>query len=445
MNKKNLTRIDVFSVALGSIIGWGAFMLPGNKFLVESGVINTFLGLVLGAIAIIIIEKSYGRMIGIHNDNGGEFSYIYKELGERHGFNCGWFLSLAYLSIIPLNATAFPLVVNKVLNGALQFGYLYNIAGYDIYLGEVIVSSLIILFFAFINSRGLKKTLKIQNLITIFLILFVFVISIGMFIKVDCTQLNNTYIRGNEIRFSEVFKIFAIAPWAFIGFDSIPQLTQNMKFSTKKASKIAILSIVFAAIIYNLLNVITGMVYAPEMLNGVDWPTGMAVLNNLGNIFFFMLVCSLTFAVWGGINGFMISTNKLMTSMAEHKVLPSIFVKRNKFGETQNIIIFISVISLIAPWFGRKVLTWIVDMSSIGAAITYLYVCYIMFKKEINIKDRIIGALGSALSILFIILLLCPESPAMLEKESFIALIIWIILGLSYFILKGRKINKHII
>lgn len=45
MNKK-LNKIDVFSIVLGSIIGWGgSFMLPGTKFLNEAGVINTTIGL----------------------------------------------------------------------------------------------------------------------------------------------------------------------------------------------------------------------------------------------------------------------------------------------------------------------------------------------------------------------------------------------------------------
>lgn len=440
--KQDLGKVDVFSVALGSIIGWGAFMLPGNKFLSEAGIINTALGLILGAVAIIIIEKSYERMISNHDDNGGEFSYIYKEMGEFHGFSSGWFLSLAYLSIIPLNATAFPLVINKVLNDALKFGYLYSVSGYDVYFGEVLVSSLIIIIFAIINMRGLKRTVKIQKFITIFLVIFIFIISIAMFIKVDINYLNETYIKNSSIEISQIFKIFAIAPWAFIGFDAIPQLTQDMKFSTKKASRIAVLSIIFATIIYNLLNVITGMVYSPMTLTTVEWPTGMAVLNNIGKVSFILLVLALTFAVWGGLNGFIISTNKLMTSMAEHKVIPSIFCEKNKFGENENIIIFIATISLIAPWFGRKALNWIVDMSSIGATIAYGYVCYIMIKKALNLKEKIIGAIGLILSCFFASLLLIPISPAALEKEAIIALIVWTIMGATYFLLKQKSVVK---
>ena len=55
--KKSLGKFDIFAIVLGAIIGWGSFMLPGTKFLKEAGVINTALGLILGAICIILIEN----------------------------------------------------------------------------------------------------------------------------------------------------------------------------------------------------------------------------------------------------------------------------------------------------------------------------------------------------------------------------------------------------
>src|SRR5699024_1282352 len=146
----DLGKIDVFSIVLGSIIGWGSFMLPGTKFLKEAGVINTAIGLFLGAFCIIIIESSYRVMMENHEGEGGEFSYTYKNYGRVHGFIVGWFLLLAYLTMIPLNSTAFPLVINKIFGNVLEYGYLYTIAGYEVYLGEVLMSNLIVLLFAYL-------------------------------------------------------------------------------------------------------------------------------------------------------------------------------------------------------------------------------------------------------------------------------------------------------
>ncbi len=69
----------------------------------------------------------------------------------------GWFLTLAYFTMIPLNATAFPLVIKKIFGGILEFGYLYNVVGYNIYLGEILTSSIIIIAFAKIKFKWNKE------------------------------------------------------------------------------------------------------------------------------------------------------------------------------------------------------------------------------------------------------------------------------------------------
>lgn len=48
--KKQMKKIDVLSVAVGSIIGWGCFVMPGNSFLPAAGPIGTAIGLFLAAI-----------------------------------------------------------------------------------------------------------------------------------------------------------------------------------------------------------------------------------------------------------------------------------------------------------------------------------------------------------------------------------------------------------
>ncbi|MDZ5254094.1 APC family permease [Clostridium sp. LIBA-8841] len=440
MRENKLSKIDIFSIVLGAIIGWGSFMLPGTKFLKESGVVNTFLGLALGVICIIIIEKNYLIMMKTHDEEGGEFSYTYNNLGKKHGFIVGWFLTLAYFTMIPLNATAFPLVIKKIFGGVLEFGYLYNIAGYDVYLGEILMSSIIIIAFASLNLKGIKKTSKVQNVIIFSLILMILVVGVGMLIKGDRTNFVKTYIETYSFDLSQVLKVFAITPFAFIGFDAIPQLSRELNFSKKKASRVAIVSLVIGALIYNVLNIITALAYSPEQASGLEWAAGSAVLSTLGKGAFLLLIIALTAAVWSGINGFMICSSKLLGSIANYKILPSKIGEVNNNGVFGNAIIFITIVSLIAPWFGREAIIWIVDMSSLGASVAYLYVSLIGIKKAENKKNKIIAIIGVVISIIFVMLLLLPISPAALTKESIIALIIWCIVGsIAYYRIQHKK------
>lgn len=430
--KSYLGKLDVFSIVLGSIIGWGSFMLPGTKFLKESGIINTSLGLLLGAFCIIIIEHNYRIMMEDHDEEGGEFSYTYKNLGRNHGFIVGWFLLLAYFTMIPLNSTAFPLVIEKIFGSVLKFGYIYNIAGMDVYLGEVLVSNFIVIMFAYINIKGINKSSKIQNVIIFLLVTLVVGIFIFMFFTVDKNIVLDSYIYNYEFNLGQVLTTFAITPFAFVGFDAVPQLSKEFNFSAKKASVVAILSLLIGTLMYIILNIITGLAYSPQEAQALDWALGSAVLDNLGKIGFLLLVIALSAAVSSGINGFIISSSKLIGSISDYNILPNKFSKLNNKGVRINAIIFISIVSLVAPWFGREVILWIVDMSSLGASIAYMYVSYISFAKSNTFKDKFMAISGTCISILFILLLLVPTSPASLGKESLIALLSWILLGFIF-------------
>ena len=335
--------------------------------------------------------------------------------------------------------TAFPLVIKKIFGGILEFGYLYNVAGYNIYLGEILTSSIIIIAFAALNLNGIKKTSKVQNLIIFSLISMTFIVLVGMIIKGNRIDFINTYINKYSFDLSQIIKVFAITPFAFIGFDAIPQLSKELNFSKKKASRVAVISLVMGALIYNVLNIITALAYSPEQASSLEWAAGSAVLSTLGKGAFFLLIIALTAAVWSGINGFMICSSKLLGSIANYKMLPSKMGKVNKNGVFSNAIIFITIVSLIAPWFGRQAIIWIVDMSSLGASVAYFYVSFIVLKESKNTKDKILAGIGVVISIIFMLLLILPISPAALSKES---LIVWCIIGfIAYYKIQKDNIE----
>ena len=91
--------IDVWGLALGAIIGWGCFVLPGSAFLPKAGPAGTAAGMLIGALLIIVIALSYGYMIRNFPVSGGEFIYAKEAIGKRNAFVCGWGMILAYWSL----------------------------------------------------------------------------------------------------------------------------------------------------------------------------------------------------------------------------------------------------------------------------------------------------------------------------------------------------------
>lgn len=144
-------------------------------------------------------------------------------------------------------------------------------------------------------------------------------------------------------------------------------------------------------------------------------------------------------------NGIM-ATSRLLFSMARENALPQWFgIIDEKTKTPKNAIIFVMIISLTAPWFGREVLGWIVDMSSIGAAIGYGYTSLATYKtlKE-HPEDnkpllKVLSVVGAIFALIFVVLLVVPGMPSYLALQSRVCLIIWIVLGaIFYFATKER-------
>ena len=95
--------------------------------------------------------------------------------------------------------------------------------------------------------------------------------------------------------------------------------------------------------------------------------------------------------------------------------------------------------SLVAPWFGREVILWVVDMAALGTAFGYLYTCLAAARfardgEDHSSRGEHRGALtGAALSVGFILLLCVPGMPGFMAVPSWIALAAWISLGLAFF------------
>lgn len=315
--------------------------------------------------------------------------------------------------------------------------------------------------FAFISIKGAKIAGIFQTLLA--LILFVGVIFLcicALFSsKTSIANLSPGFTPGVP-PMAGLLAVIAVAPWAFVGFDTIPQAAEEFNFSPTKAKILMIVSILFGGFAYVALNTITVSVIpagyeswpqyieAHKSLSGlISLPTFNAAHELLGVAGLFVIGTAVLAAILTGIAGFYMATSRLLYSMSLDGVLPKMFGKLHPTAKTPvNAILFIMLVSMIAPFFGRTALGWIVDMSSIGAAIGYGYTSLAAVKFAMKDGSKFIsftGILGFIFSICFAVLLLVPIKAfgCSLGKESYICLIIWIVLGIAFFFASERKKN----
>lgn len=185
---------------------------------------------------------------------------------------------------------------------------------------------------------------------------------------------------------------------------------------------------------------------ASGSLTGLEsLPTFYAAYELLGRAGLVCIGIAVLGAILSGICGFYMATSRLLYSMANEKVLPAAFGRLHAQYKTPYIaILFIMGISVIAPFFGRTALGWIVDMSSLGAAVGYGYTSAAaarLAKQEGNGGILFTGVLGTVLAVLFAVLLLIPIPglSCSLGRESYICLVIWVALGAVFYFVSGKR------
>ncbi|GAB4073166.1 APC family permease [Barrientosiimonas marina] len=457
--KQSLKPHWVWAIALGSSIGWGVFVQPTN-WMDTAGPMGVIIGLSIGALLMMLIAVSYGFMVKSFPVSGGEFAYSYISLGRTHAFISGWFLTLGYLCIVALNASAFALMIKFVFPSILNTMHMYTIAGWNVHFTEVLIASVLLGIFGYFNIRGSSLSGRMQFVFCTIMVLSVIAITVMVGVQPGSGLSNvQPLFTTDKTAFAAIISIVAIAPWAYVGFDNVPQAAEEFHFSSRKAFSLIILAIFFAALLYGLMVFATSMIAPWQSLVAQDqtWGTGAAIQGLLGNAGLVILVAGLTMGIFTGLNGFIMSASRLLFAMSRARVLPSIFSKLHPKYETPHVsIIFTVGVAMVAPWFGREALTWVVDMSSVGVTIAYFYTCFTAFRlflwsgnRDFNTDKysvapvkKVFAALGMAASIAFLALLLIPGSPAALGKESFIALIVWIVLGAIFYLTHRKELQQ---
>lgn len=473
--QKELSQTHVWAIAFGCIIGWGSFINPGKKFLPNSGVYGTAIAMILGALVMIIIAYSYAYMVPKYPKAGGEFTFAKECFGKKMAYVCGWFLVAAYLTNVPMNSTAIGLIVDGLDGSAdiLKWGFHYQIAGFDVWLGEMILAMGILILFGWLNIIGVKKAGFIQTVLAVLLATCAFTLCIAGLVSAKATGINMEPVWGfnkeaamtaaattaNVGEFahvgtkgilSAILATFAIAPWAFVGFDTIPQAAEEFNFSHKKVMFIMTVAIIFGCFVYVSNNTVAAASLKnwPDRVMAGDWVLLIAAEELLGTFGKILLGIGVSCAVLSGIMGFYLASSRLMYSMARDGYLPEIFGKIDpKYGTPKNAMIFCIIVSLSGPILGREALGWFVDMSAIGASIGYFFTSAATLVVLRRDKDgtawlKLMAVVGVAFSLAFMVLQLIPISGLSgvhFGTESYMMLVVWILIGLGFYIKQNKN------
>ncbi len=448
---KYLSPIDVWAIAFGCIVGWGAFVMPGTTFLPLAGPLGSVAALIIGAVLMLIIGRNYSYLMEKRPGAGGVYSYTKEAFGRDHAFICSWFLSLSYLSIVFLNATALFVLSRTVFGDFFHFGFHYQIAGFEVYFGEIMMSVLALAVFGLIYI--LKKPLLqfLQTAFAILLFLGVGVMTVAALPHLQASSLWEQSGLTDVPLPAAIITIVLLAPWAFVGFDTASLETAHFNFPVRKSRRIITVSIVSGALIYIALSIIS-ISSVPEgfsswqeyianldLLNGIpSVPTIFSAKSSLGTAGVAIVSMTALSAIFTGIIAAYRASTRVLSNMAVDMIVPK------RFLGTTECILFIMIISISVSFLGRNALVWFVDLTSLGAIIGFGYTSASAFRiarKDKNSFIAVTGAIGTVISVIFALVHLISRIGYIetMQTQSFFMLALWCLLG---FVFYWRTIRK---
>ena len=447
-----LSPLGAWAFSFGTAIGWGSLVVTSNTYLAQAGPWGSTIGLVIGALVMIIMARNYHYLINIFPDSGGAYTYTKKVFGHDHAFLTAWFLVLTYLAIFWANDTSLPLFARFFLGDAFQFGYSYTVFGYEVYIGEVLLSILGFFITAIICTRFRKLVAYLVTGLSIILILAIAIcfIAVAMGFQGGFGSIDYGFLPDSGAM-SQVLLIACISPWAFIGFENISQQAEEFAFPARKAFRVMVAAIIAATLLYIFIMLMSTTAYPLRYnnwfeylsdlgnLNGIEaLPAFYAAYSYMGDAGVVLLMLALLALVLTSLFGNMVALSRLFHALAKDEILPDRFASVNEFGIPGRAVVLVALVSVVIPFLGRTAIGWIVDVTTIGATIVYGFVAAAALfaaRKRGDDVERVTGALGLVIMVFFGICLLLPNFLFShgLAAESYFLFTAWGILGFLAF------------
>lgn len=442
---RHLSRLDVWAMGFGSMVGWGAFVMPGTTFLPLAGPAGSVLALALGLGVMLVLASSFSYLMKHSPRTGGVYSYAKAAFGRDHAFLCSWFLCLSYLTVVFLNGTALFLVIRTVLGDGLQLGQLYMVAGNSIYVGEIAVTIAALAGVALLFVLAASALQRIHTALSLVLMVGTAIVACACLPNlgdVDVLELVGT--QGTNPAYA-VLSLVILAPWAFVGFEIISFDSAHFRFPLKSARTITIASLLVAGLAYIAMTLVSvssvpdgyaswsNYIDSLDMLGGVESvPTFYAAQSAMGTIGLAIIAITAFSAILTGIIGGYRTAMRVFTAMAEDNVLSEKFTK----GSTS--VLFIMVIAILISLLGRNTLIWFVDLTAFGAIVAYGYTSAAAWKVAKARGDRrhvVLGAAGTTIAVVFALVQLVPHLSALetMGSEAYLLLSLWCLLGFVFY------------
>lgn len=438
----------LFSLGFGSIVGVSWSVTLNNLLVMGGGPVPVIMGFVVSALLMIPIALCFAELVTAIPVAGGIIAYAYKGFGEKTSFIGGWFLSIAYLSILPWEAIAINSLISSIFPYFNEGRVLYVLFGENIYLRSLIISIVISLAIISLNWKGIN----ISSASIFLLLICASVSAVALLFKFNFNNFTPLYQKMPEKShysfFTGFIAVIAMSPFYYSGFDTIPQSIEDAGkgISPKKIGFIIIKSLLAAGLFYSAIVFFSGGSNPWLQTLSIPRPVFPNLIHSLytgaiGEILFWISMLGTFAGLFSAWNGFFVASSHLLLAMGRARFLPPIFAKKNAKGNASiGGLLLCAAITLTGPFLGAGVFDTLLLLGSASFVLGWFLVCFSAFRLRIKEPDlerpycmpmgKLISLFGMLASGFIVCNCVFPFMPGYMGVEGVCALIIWIAIGL---------------
>jgi APA family basic amino acid/polyamine antiporter len=436
--KKTLGPVNLVALGIGAIIGAGLFSLTGIAAADNAGpaVVLSFVVAAIGCAFAGMCYSEFATMIPIA---GSAYTYAYATMGELLAWIIGWDLVLEYAVGAATVSVSWSSYVAKLL-------HMYGVnlpdslthCPWDTPAGIINLPAVLIIFgVSTLLMIGISESARVNAIIVCVKVTIVIVVICVGFAYVNSANYTpfipeNTGTFG-EFGWSGIMRAAAVIFFAYIGFDAVSTAAQEAKRPQRDMPIGIIGSLIICTILYILFaRVLTGMV-PYRKFHGDASPVATVI-----SLFpYAWLQTSIVIGIIAGYTSvilvMLLGQSRVFYSMSRDGLLPKVFSDIHPSWQTPyrcNLIfmVFVSLFSGFLP------ISKLGHMTSIGTLLAFVIVCIgiiVMRRTNPNAPRPYRTPMVPLVPILGV--LVCFAMMASLDVETWIRLVVWLVIGLCIY------------
>ncbi|MFX0029944.1 MAG: APC family permease [Candidatus Hermodarchaeota archaeon] len=352
-------RVSLFALTVygvGNVLGAGIYALIGEVVGITGNI--SWLAFMLASITGALTGLSYAELSAMYPKSAAEFVYTEEAFKIRIlSFILGWIIIFSGILSAATVALAFG-------------GYLSDLIGVPSGVLNVIFGLVLVLTLSGVNFIGIKTSTRTNIIFTMIEATgLIIIIILGFFGQ----QEPNYFTLPSGSSLAVIFSAVALIFFAYIGFEDIANIAEEVKEPHRNVPKAIIYSIIITTILYCFTAIAVVKILPYNLVGESEAPLKDVATEILGDAGGIIMSSIALFATANTVLIMLIVTSRMMYGMARDKALPEELSRISQKYRTPFISVLLTMVFTMVPIFFGDI-TLVAHATVFGVLINFFLV-----------------------------------------------------------------------